>query len=168
MNSVTKLPKTDSGQDMIWVIVDRLTKSAHFLPAKENDSMEKLTRQSLQVSILETQLDIEYGITHPENSMVKALLRHCYGRKCRSTYLLGAEVGKLISWFTRPEIIRETKRRLSKPASSTSFYVIDKSASVNETLNLKKCLSDETAADSVLDEIPPSMTRSISSLKKPC
>ncbi|GKB67140.1 putative reverse transcriptase domain-containing protein [Tanacetum coccineum] len=33
---------------MIWVIVDRLTKSAHFLPAKENDSMEKLTRQYLK------------------------------------------------------------------------------------------------------------------------
>ncbi|GJR56771.1 RNA-directed DNA polymerase, eukaryota, reverse transcriptase zinc-binding domain protein [Tanacetum coccineum] len=28
--------------------VDRLTKSAHFLPAKENDSMEKLTRQYLK------------------------------------------------------------------------------------------------------------------------
>ncbi|GKA79023.1 putative reverse transcriptase domain-containing protein [Tanacetum coccineum] len=42
------LPKTASGQDMIWVIVDRLTKSAHFLPAKENDSMEKLTRQYLK------------------------------------------------------------------------------------------------------------------------
>ncbi|GKF90803.1 reverse transcriptase domain-containing protein [Tanacetum coccineum] len=37
-----------SGQDMIWVIVDRLTKSAHFLPAKENDSIEKLTRQYLK------------------------------------------------------------------------------------------------------------------------
>ncbi|GJW12723.1 putative reverse transcriptase domain-containing protein [Tanacetum coccineum] len=37
MDFVTKLPKTASGQDMIWVIVDRLTKSAHFLPAKEND-----------------------------------------------------------------------------------------------------------------------------------
>ncbi|GJS10088.1 putative reverse transcriptase domain-containing protein [Tanacetum coccineum] len=37
-----------SGQDMIWVIVDRLTKSAHFLPAKENDSMEILTRQYLK------------------------------------------------------------------------------------------------------------------------
>ncbi|GJW71324.1 putative reverse transcriptase domain-containing protein [Tanacetum coccineum] len=37
-----------NGQDMIWVIVDRLTKSAHFLPAKENDSMEKLTRQYLK------------------------------------------------------------------------------------------------------------------------
>ncbi|GJW04527.1 putative reverse transcriptase domain-containing protein [Tanacetum coccineum] len=43
-----KLPKMASGQDMIWVIVDRLTKSAHFLPAKENDSMEKLTRQYLK------------------------------------------------------------------------------------------------------------------------
>ncbi|GJX38351.1 putative reverse transcriptase domain-containing protein [Tanacetum coccineum] len=45
---VTKLPKTSSGQDTIWVIVDRLTKSAHFLPMKEIDSMEKLTRQYLK------------------------------------------------------------------------------------------------------------------------
>ncbi|GJU10864.1 putative reverse transcriptase domain-containing protein [Tanacetum coccineum] len=48
MNFVTKLLKTANGQDMIWVIVDRLTKSAHFLPAKENDSMVKLTRQYLK------------------------------------------------------------------------------------------------------------------------
>ncbi|GJU50600.1 putative reverse transcriptase domain-containing protein [Tanacetum coccineum] len=45
---VTKLPKTLTGQDIIWVIVDRLTKSAHFLPIRENDSMEKLTRQYLK------------------------------------------------------------------------------------------------------------------------
>ncbi|GJY51058.1 putative reverse transcriptase domain-containing protein [Tanacetum coccineum] len=36
------------GQDTIWVIVDKLMKSAHFLPMKENDSMEKLTRQYLK------------------------------------------------------------------------------------------------------------------------
>ncbi|GKD50758.1 putative reverse transcriptase domain-containing protein, partial [Tanacetum coccineum] len=48
MDFVTKLPKTLSGQDTIWVIVDRLTKSAHFLPMKETDSMEKLTRQYLK------------------------------------------------------------------------------------------------------------------------
>ncbi|GJR04319.1 putative reverse transcriptase domain-containing protein [Tanacetum coccineum] len=41
---VTKLPKMTTGQDTIWVIVDRLTKSAHFLPMREDDSMEKLTR----------------------------------------------------------------------------------------------------------------------------
>ncbi|GJW71572.1 putative reverse transcriptase domain-containing protein [Tanacetum coccineum] len=48
MDSVTKLPKTSTGQDTIWVIVDRLTKSAHFLPMKETDSMEKLTRKYLK------------------------------------------------------------------------------------------------------------------------
>ncbi|GKB50587.1 putative reverse transcriptase domain-containing protein [Tanacetum coccineum] len=50
MDFVTKLPKTASGQDTIWVIVDRLTKSAHFLPMKETDSMEKLTRQYLNTA----------------------------------------------------------------------------------------------------------------------
>ncbi|GJT56802.1 putative reverse transcriptase domain-containing protein [Tanacetum coccineum] len=48
MDFETKLPKAESGQDMIWVIVDRLTKSAHFLPMNETDSMEKLTRQYLK------------------------------------------------------------------------------------------------------------------------
>ncbi|GJR88173.1 putative reverse transcriptase domain-containing protein [Tanacetum coccineum] len=41
---ITKLPRTSSGYDTIWVIVDRLTKSAHFLPMRENDPMDKLTR----------------------------------------------------------------------------------------------------------------------------
>ena len=44
MDFITKLPKTTGGLDSIWVIVDRLTKSAHFLPIKETDKMEKLTR----------------------------------------------------------------------------------------------------------------------------
>nr|GFB85189.1 putative reverse transcriptase domain-containing protein [Tanacetum cinerariifolium] len=48
MDFVTKLPKTAAGQDTIWVIVDRLTKSAHFLPMKEDDALEKLTRQYLK------------------------------------------------------------------------------------------------------------------------
>nr|GEZ49201.1 reverse transcriptase domain-containing protein [Tanacetum cinerariifolium] len=48
MDFVTKLSKTSNGQDTIWVIVDRLTKSAHFLPMREDDSLEKLTRQYLK------------------------------------------------------------------------------------------------------------------------
>ncbi|GKB26142.1 putative reverse transcriptase domain-containing protein, partial [Tanacetum coccineum] len=44
MDFITKLPKTATGFDSIWVIVDRLTKSAHFLPMRETDSIEKLTR----------------------------------------------------------------------------------------------------------------------------
>nr|GFA07297.1 putative reverse transcriptase domain, ribonuclease H-like domain, aspartic peptidase domain protein [Tanacetum cinerariifolium] len=42
------LPRTLSGYDSIWVIVDRLTKSAHFLPVKTMDSMEKLTQLYLK------------------------------------------------------------------------------------------------------------------------
>ncbi|GJS71926.1 putative reverse transcriptase domain-containing protein [Tanacetum coccineum] len=61
MDFVTKLPKTANGYDTIWVIVDRLTKSAHFLPMRENDPMEKLmklymkevvTRHGVPVSII--------------------------------------------------------------------------------------------------------------------
>ncbi|GJV82169.1 putative reverse transcriptase domain-containing protein [Tanacetum coccineum] len=44
MEFITKLPKTAVRFDTIWVIVDRLTKSAHFLPIKETDQMEKLAR----------------------------------------------------------------------------------------------------------------------------
>ncbi|GKB31248.1 reverse transcriptase domain-containing protein [Tanacetum coccineum] len=40
MDFITKLPKTAAGFDSIWVI----TKSAHFLPMRETDSTEKLTR----------------------------------------------------------------------------------------------------------------------------
>ncbi|GKB79730.1 reverse transcriptase domain-containing protein [Tanacetum coccineum] len=44
MDLVTKLPKSSSGYDAIWVIVDRLTKSAHFLPIREDYKTEKLAR----------------------------------------------------------------------------------------------------------------------------
>ncbi|GJW56139.1 reverse transcriptase domain-containing protein [Tanacetum coccineum] len=44
MDLVTKLPRSSSGYDAIWVIVDRLTKSAHFLPIREDFKTEKLAR----------------------------------------------------------------------------------------------------------------------------
>ena len=42
MDFVVGLPRTAKGQDAIWVIVDRLTKSAHFLPIKMTYSMDQL------------------------------------------------------------------------------------------------------------------------------
>ncbi|GJW78161.1 reverse transcriptase domain-containing protein [Tanacetum coccineum] len=44
MDFVTKLPKSSQGYDTIWVIVDRLTKSAIFMPMKETDPMDQLAR----------------------------------------------------------------------------------------------------------------------------
>nr|GEV11796.1 putative reverse transcriptase domain-containing protein [Tanacetum cinerariifolium] len=44
MDFVMKLPRTGSGHDTIWVIVDRLTKSAHFSPMREDYMMDMLVR----------------------------------------------------------------------------------------------------------------------------
>ncbi|KAK2427510.1 hypothetical protein QL285_026084 [Trifolium repens] len=43
MDFITGLPKTRRKHDSIWVIVDRLTKSAHFLPVRTTDTAAKLT-----------------------------------------------------------------------------------------------------------------------------
>ncbi|GJZ24388.1 putative reverse transcriptase domain-containing protein [Tanacetum coccineum] len=61
MDFVTKLPKSSQGYDTIWVSVDRLTKSAIFVPMRETNPMEKLagmylkevvTRHGIPVSII--------------------------------------------------------------------------------------------------------------------
>ncbi|GJT95745.1 reverse transcriptase domain-containing protein [Tanacetum coccineum] len=48
MDFVIKLPKSSQGYDTIWVIVDRLTKSAIFVPMRETDPMEKRARMYLK------------------------------------------------------------------------------------------------------------------------
>nr|GEU73995.1 putative reverse transcriptase domain-containing protein [Tanacetum cinerariifolium] len=58
MDFVTKLPKTSTGKDTIWVIVDRLTKSAYFFLMKETDSMEKLMRQYLKEVVLRHRVSV--------------------------------------------------------------------------------------------------------------
>ena len=42
MDFVTRLPRTLGGYNSIWVIIDQLTKSAHFLPTKVSFSMDQL------------------------------------------------------------------------------------------------------------------------------
>ena len=41
MDLITKLPRTTRGVDAIWVILDRLTKSSHFIPISESIFAEK-------------------------------------------------------------------------------------------------------------------------------
>ncbi|GJY62097.1 putative reverse transcriptase domain-containing protein [Tanacetum coccineum] len=86
MDFITKLPKTAAGFDSIWVIVDRLTKSAHFLPMRETDLTEKLTRLYMK--------DI--------------VARHEIVR----SPVCWAEVGE--AQLTRPEIIHETTEKIFK------------------------------------------------------
>ncbi|GJR75818.1 putative reverse transcriptase domain-containing protein [Tanacetum coccineum] len=51
--------------DTIWVIVDRLTKSAIFVPMRETDPMEKLARMYLKEKALGTNLDMSTAY-HPQ------------------------------------------------------------------------------------------------------
>nr|GEU79398.1 putative reverse transcriptase domain-containing protein [Tanacetum cinerariifolium] len=48
MDFVTKLPRTSSGHDTIWAIIDQLTESAHFLPIREDYKMD---RKPLEFSV---------------------------------------------------------------------------------------------------------------------
>jgi hypothetical protein len=45
MDFVTSLPKTVTGLDAVWVVVDRLTKSTHFLPIKTTYDMSCLAKE---------------------------------------------------------------------------------------------------------------------------
>ncbi|GJR68389.1 putative reverse transcriptase domain-containing protein [Tanacetum coccineum] len=69
MDFITKLPKTTNGYDTIWVIVDRLTKSTHFLPMRETDPIERLMKLYMKEKALHkalgTRLDMSTAY-HPE------------------------------------------------------------------------------------------------------
>ncbi|GKE05863.1 putative reverse transcriptase domain-containing protein, partial [Tanacetum coccineum] len=83
---VSGLPRTSSGYDTIWVIVDRLTKSAHFLPMRKTDSMEKLTqlylkevvcRHGVPVSIIRIEIAILHGQSKRTIQTLEDMLRAC-------------------------------------------------------------------------------------------
>nr|GFC89908.1 reverse transcriptase domain-containing protein [Tanacetum cinerariifolium] len=110
MDFVIKLPKTAAGQDTIWVIVDRLTKSAHFLPMREDDTLEKLTRQYLKEVVLRHRVPVSIISYRDGRFTIKAApFKALYGRKCRSP-ICWAEVGD--RQLTGPEIIHETIEKI--------------------------------------------------------
>ncbi|GJU54426.1 putative reverse transcriptase domain-containing protein [Tanacetum coccineum] len=125
MDFVTKLPKSSQGYDTIWVIVDRLTKSAIFVPMRETDPMEKLARMYLKEKALGTSLDMSilssqtvrtkrgepFKLTKDiyHASIKAAPFEALYGRKCRSP-VCWAEVGQV--QLTGPEIVQETTEKI--------------------------------------------------------
>ncbi|GJY94015.1 putative reverse transcriptase domain-containing protein [Tanacetum coccineum] len=76
MDFITKLPKTKSGHDTIWVIVDRLTKLAHSLAMREDYSTERLAKLTSMRYSLDTEFPcrlfwIEMDVLHRVSS------KHC-------------------------------------------------------------------------------------------
>ncbi|GKA43090.1 putative reverse transcriptase domain-containing protein, partial [Tanacetum coccineum] len=116
MDFVTKLPRTSSRHDIIWVIVDRLTKSAHFLPTREDYKMERLARLYLN-EIVARHGDVhlplvEFSYNNSYHSSVRcALFEALYGRKCCSP-ILWAKVGE--GQLIGPESVQETTEKISQ------------------------------------------------------
>ncbi|GJW40820.1 putative reverse transcriptase domain-containing protein [Tanacetum coccineum] len=104
---VTKLPRTSSGHDTIWVIVDRLTKSAHFLPMREDYKMERLARLYLN-EIVSRHVEFSYNNSY-HSSVRCALFEALYGKKCRSP-IMWAEVGE--GRLIGPKLVQETTEKI--------------------------------------------------------
>ena len=51
MDFVTRLPLTQRKHDFVWVIVDRLTKSAHFIPVRIEYFMDRLAELYVDVIV---------------------------------------------------------------------------------------------------------------------
>nr|GEU81639.1 putative reverse transcriptase domain-containing protein [Tanacetum cinerariifolium] len=135
MDFITKLPKTTNGYDTIWVIFDHLTKSAHFLPMRENDPIENLmklyikeiaTRHRVPVFIISvrdgrfmslfwkalykalgTRLDMSIAY-HPETNVQSERTIQTLEDMLRAC-LIDFEVGD--AQLTGPEIIHETTKK---------------------------------------------------------
>ncbi|GJT94156.1 putative reverse transcriptase domain-containing protein [Tanacetum coccineum] len=110
MDFVRRLPKSSQGYDTIWVIVDRLAKSAIFVPMRETDPMEKLARMYLKEVV--TRHGIPFSIIcnrDPSERTIQTLedtLRACvidFGKGW-------AEVGEV--QLTGQEIFQETTEKI--------------------------------------------------------
>ncbi|GKB38579.1 putative reverse transcriptase domain-containing protein [Tanacetum coccineum] len=143
MDFIMKLPKSSQGYDTVWVIVDRLTKSAIFVPIRETDPMEKLVRMYLNEVVTSYHASIKA-------SSFEAL----YGQKCRSP-VCWAEVGEV--QLTSPKIIQEMTEKIIHIKQRIQVlervgdvaYKLEFPGELNRVhntfhiSNLKKCYADE-------------------------
>ncbi|GJX30137.1 hypothetical protein Tco_0238216 [Tanacetum coccineum] len=120
------------GFDSIWVIVDRLTKSAHFLPMRETDSIEKLTR--LYMKDIVSRHDIPVSIISDHDS-------HFTSRVWKSLHkALGMQLN--LSTAYHPQTDGQSERTIQTLEDMLRACVIDfGNAAPFEALYGKKCRS---------------------------
>ncbi|GJU87094.1 putative reverse transcriptase domain-containing protein [Tanacetum coccineum] len=91
MDLITKLPRSRGGYDAIWVIVDRLTKLAHFLAIRKDFSTEKLAR--LYINEIVAQHRVPVSIISDRDGRFTSLLAigtKSIGDKIRLEYCLSS------------------------------------------------------------------------------
>ncbi|GJT58065.1 putative nucleotidyltransferase, ribonuclease H [Tanacetum coccineum] len=112
---VTKLPRTARGNDTIWVIVDRLTKSAHFLATKENEKLENLAK--LYIREVVTRHGIPFSIVSDRDSR--------FGSRFWNS--LQEELGTKVHLSTayHPQIDGQSERTIQTLEDMLRAYVIE-------------------------------------------
>nr|GEY38034.1 hypothetical protein [Tanacetum cinerariifolium] len=171
MDFVTKLPRTSSGDDTIWVIVDRLTKSAHFLPIREDYKMDRLAR--LYLNKIVSRHGVSTSIISDRDSRFtqESVARQLYGLRLKKRRKpLELSVGNYVLLKVSPwkGVVRFGKNGKLAPRFVGPFEIVEKVGpmayrlylpeelnGVHETFhvsNLKKCLVDPTL-QVPLDEI---------------
>ncbi|GJR94375.1 putative reverse transcriptase domain-containing protein [Tanacetum coccineum] len=113
---MTKLPRTSSRHDTIWVIVDRLTKSAHFLPMHEDFKIDRLARLYLNEIVARHGVPISIISDHDSRFTLRFCVRCAsfealYGRKYHSP-IMWVEVGE--GQLIGPELVQETTEKISQ------------------------------------------------------
>nr|GEX46189.1 putative reverse transcriptase domain-containing protein [Tanacetum cinerariifolium] len=127
MDFITKLPKSSQGFDTIWVIVDRLIKFVHFLPIRENDSMDKLARLYLDrivmrhgtpVSIIcdhDGRLELPQELSRVHHTFHVSNLKKCYANEPLVMPLEGVHIDKTLQFVEEPvEIMEQEIKRLKQ------------------------------------------------------
>ncbi|GJU76466.1 putative reverse transcriptase domain-containing protein, partial [Tanacetum coccineum] len=152
MDFVTKLPKSSSGHDTIWVVVDRLTKLAHFLYLYGEDY--KTERKGNYAKIYTNAICSETWILCRcyHTSIKCAPFEALYGRKCRSP-VIWTEVGE--SQLIGPEIVQETTEKIFqiKERLKTARSRQKKAMLIKEAVNLLNSKFGDRYVQVPLDEI---------------
>nr|GEZ42073.1 putative reverse transcriptase domain-containing protein [Tanacetum cinerariifolium] len=124
---ITKLPKSSQGFDTIWVIVVRLTKSAHFFPVRENDPLDKLARlylnrivarHEIYVSIIfdhDGRLELPQELIRVHHTFHMSNLKKCYANEPLVMPLEGIHVNNKLQFLEEPvEIMEQEIKRLKQ------------------------------------------------------
>nr|GFA97149.1 retrotransposon protein, putative, Ty3-gypsy subclass [Tanacetum cinerariifolium] len=138
MDFVTGLPQTQRRHDAIWVVMDRLTKSAHFLPISKDYSVSRLkfstafhpqtdgqserTIQTLEDMLRSCALEwtgncndyiclVEFAYNNSWHASINcAPFKMLYGRKCRAP-ICWDQVGERV--IEGPEMIEVTNAKVA-------------------------------------------------------
>nr|GEX19311.1 putative reverse transcriptase domain-containing protein [Tanacetum cinerariifolium] len=126
MDFITKLPRTRSGHDSIWVIIDRLTKSAHFLVVREDFKREKLA--ILYINEIVTRHEFSVG----DKVLLKVSPRKgviCFGKRSKLSL-------RYVRSYEIVERVGPVAYRLRLPQELIGVH------DTFHVSNLKKCLAD--------------------------